>query len=465
MANKGYRILSSLGEALAGKDRNILDNMLHAMKPGHISKFESALGKNLKPLAESRRFVNRGINVLDDLKSSAVAPSALAGAGIGGAAGFLGAPGTESENLMGKTTYKGPGLAGRLSAGLTGAFLGGGLGAGYGLHKLDNLAKTVAKGGDLPPGVLSQFLEGITSREKRDLYRNAVGAVDPNLLNKSVAKGKVKNVGQNITKDYMHPLNIKDRALKLQTQLANLADEVRNSPYRHTALSLHNQELLNRLVGKNIDVNKLSPAEIEAAAMNLARRAPNQIRAIEALLDVNNRNAVANTLQTQLDNMYKLREQGLRSMLTTPLGMLGTYAGGAPGGALGLGVGAIAPKILNAFTKEYGRLPTKLEARALNKLLDTNQLVNIAKKGKNVTKVKSLEDLYNDLGLGGISPDILAQLGKPREGLLRHKFTAEEAGAELLRKLRGLGLLGAGTLATGGLASAMIPSSANNNKK
>lgn len=142
-------------------------------------KMDKELINQLAALANSRRFANRGVGAINDLRLPQVAGGTLAGSGVGGVGGFLAAPGTDNENIMGKKSYKGPSLGDRLNYALSGALAGGGIGAGVGVKRLDDLAKLIAKGKDIPPGAVEEFLQGVSTNQRRNILSTAVAKQDP----------------------------------------------------------------------------------------------------------------------------------------------------------------------------------------------------------------------------------------------------------------------------------------------
>jgi len=82
---------------------------------------------------------------------------ALPGAGLGAALGFVTAPGTESENIVGAKSYKAPTIGDRLMNALTYGAGGAAIGAGAGAFNMRQLAKQLS-GKNAPPEVMEAFL-------------------------------------------------------------------------------------------------------------------------------------------------------------------------------------------------------------------------------------------------------------------------------------------------------------------
>lgn len=95
--------------------------------------------------------------VLKELLARGGASTVLPGAAVGAGLGFLGAPSTEEENLLGMTKRRNPGIGDRLQYALTGAGLGAAAGAGFGAYNMRNLAKHISEGG-ADPGLIRQFV-------------------------------------------------------------------------------------------------------------------------------------------------------------------------------------------------------------------------------------------------------------------------------------------------------------------
>ena len=451
MANNTYRFISGIGESLAGKSKNYFDKVLHMVDPAKQGKLEKALELGTRGLAKHRMVANRGLGIIDDLASAHVAPSSLAGAGVGSVGGFLMAPGSEHENMMGKTTYKGPGLVGRLQGALTGGLIGGGVGAGYGLNKLNTLAKTIAHGKDLPPGVVTQFLEGLGDRERRAIVNKAVGQVDPKLLNKaSLKNGPVIDV-----KAFMNPVNIANRKVETTNAVNNLRNQVlqiEQSSHKHTPEGLLKRHVLEQLFGTK-DLNSLSPQVMEAKVTALASD-PKLYNNAKALLAPNVLNrASSNYANAIAEGKAEAAANATADWAGMGLitgGLVNPFTGGLPLGTVaGGGIGAAFGRGVQMFKNRFGRLPTEAEVRILEAMAEKSSRIPVKMPKGNRVVDSSLNDILGNLGAAPVTSNLFQQAGKYRTNYSNMRMTPSEAAA-LQAKYVGLPLL-----TSGGLLAAM----------
>ena len=411
MANtKGsLNFISALAEGLQGKQRNAI-NALTAHEQAAMDK---AVKARIMALANSKQFANRGINIIDDLGSQSVLPNAMSGAGAGGLAGALTAPGTESENMMGKKTYTGPSLGDRLSYGLTGALMGGGLGAGYGLNKSNTLAKLIASGNkDLPPGAINEFLAGVSGKQKKQLLDEAARNVNPAMA-AQLASGKPK---QHVKGDWLSDDAVKLRTAETKSKIHNLLRTRAEDPgqfygmFKSTNSGVVDDALGNLLGVSGKDLDNIVAADIDRVAANIAIKGKGQYNTIQNLTSDDtlrqvkkqyniNRGNVTNE-QAEVDGEYASKLLGMGGVGTgmatgaTAGSMLlpgvGTAIGGAAGGVLGGIAGASGGKRLGEYLSRLKNnvIPSKSILKD-----SVSDLHNLTMKGTG--KLKGAPNVYS----------------------------------------------------------------------
>lgn len=437
------KFLAAVGENAGDSVRRLIGSTEDAVQ----AKLDKHLQSQIKNLAKNRQLANRGVGVIADLGSNQAVTNMGVGAGVGGLGGFLTAPGSESENMMGKTTYKSPTISDRLSGGLTGAVLGAGAGGAYSLGRLNSLAKQVAKStDDMAPGVLSEFLGNISSGEQKALLRNAALKADPNFARRLALGKKGKGLGT-VAGDWLHQDAVAGRAARLEANI-NALQARRNASNRwfQTAEDAHTDELLKQLLGSNTDLRKINPAQIQARARQLAELSPSKYKAFVALSDVNNVDAMMANINKAVQEQQGEYANALMAGGAGLGGTIGSIAGLVTGNPAlapaGVGLGSALGRLTagDKFTRFAGRyLPTQKAREAVFKALEDTRL------GKKLTydQARRAAGLVTEKGLAPI-PQSMSELGRmrlsPMEALQTPVGTVAGTGAGLA----GLGGLGLG---------------------
>lgn len=347
MGTPGLRYISALAEGLQGKSRNAVNALDVHMQ----AKLDKKVKEELMALAKSKQFANRGVNIIDDVASKSVAPSAMGGAGIGGLGGFLTAPGTESENLMGKKSYTGPSLGDRLSYGLSGALMGGGVGAGVGLSKVNNLAKAIASGRkDLPPGMIGEFLETVGAKEQRNMLNRSARAVDPNLAAR-MAKGQGK---QRVKTDWAHVDSVKSRASELENKIRRILSQAPEEGMYADLNANVVDHVLGRTLGTTKSVKNMSAQELTQLTQAVAGSNRKRFNIIDTMLSDTNIAGIQQAAMKGKNIGADLSQDEAGGGLSSILGIAGGFAGsgaGPLGTMAGMGLGSAAGK----KTQQAGR--------------------------------------------------------------------------------------------------------------
>ena len=437
MANK-LDFITALGDSARKGTRNFLSDVMENVGAKKQKNFVNVFNKKTRNLAESKTFGNRGLDILGDITRPTVSSNALIGAGVGGLGGVIGAPGTEDENIMGKKTYKSPGLMGRLSSGLTGALMGGGLGAGLGMYNLHSLAKAVAKGEDLPAGVASRFMKNLSNDERRNLISTAATQIDPKVLNK-LKNNPAKKVFK--PKDWLHPQNIAQRKNAIALDLQKVIDDERNDmSYGKTVESQYRQNLLQSLFGRS-NPSTISPEDIARVSANYAGADKNKFTALSKLLDPDLRTHFGG-----ITNIAKERASRGLGEQAVDYGLLGTAAGGALGGPISAAAGAAGGGLLALGSNLIRRLQGTTDPIARKAILHEleNVKFKLGKKG-----AAPLDVAWRNAGLAGDINNQLASIGGNRRSLMDIPLT----GTNLVKATglaTALGLGGYGATNVGG---------------
>ena len=430
-------------------------------------KLSEAALKQLKTLAESRQFSNRGLNVVDDLSSNMVAPGGAAGMGVGGIGGFVAAPGTESENMMGKKTYTGPSLSDRIQYGIGGALAGGSVGAGIGMKNMDTLAKQVAKGRDLPPGAVMDFLQTIDPKQRKAVLLNAAAKTSPDLARQL----RATNPGKRVNKGGKHVAAWADG---LGARKIEIENDIRQLMLRrdrlHRTTNFMSPELsaveraLTVATGGNTPLNELTDAHVAQAAGTIAKYEENAYKASRYMIGNEGMNAQLKATRGAAANGLEDAAEGYSDKMKAPLSAIGA-SGGMAGGAL-LG-SAIMPGAGTAIGGILGGLSGGLGGHALSDAMGGGVAKMVQKynpaemPGYTEALVEALKNVDPDVakhlnlpkGMKGRRKDLLNRTPLSRvqtdRSLIEPDIALTNRGREI-RNLAGLGTAGLGAV---GLAS------------
>ena len=257
---------------------------------------------------------------------------ALPGAGLGAALGFVTAPGTETENIVGSKSYKAPTIGDRLMNALTYGAGGAAIGAGAGAFNMRQLAKQLS-GKNAPPEVMEAFLnQAKMGPEVEKLVANA----------HSVATKGGRNL--NPTAVFRDENDLVGLMSRMQTSLA--ADDASRGAFSRwwngDDYNTHiKRQILAGLMGR--DVSALSdPAIAKEFGPAAARLYPmlneNTAKTLKSVSEgaLSKRfKAPADLVDDTVDGANQLAGLGIGGLLGSIAGPAGTLAGSAAGAYMG----------------------------------------------------------------------------------------------------------------------------------
>lgn len=382
---------------------------------------------------------------------------ALPGAGLGAALGFVTAPGTESENIVGAKSYKAPTIGDRLMNALTYGAGGAAIGAGAGAFNMRQLAKQLS-GKNAPPEVMEAFLsQAKLGPEVEKLVANA----------HSVATKGGKNL--NPTSVFRDEGDLVGLLSRLQSSLA--ADDASKSVFSRwwsgDDYNTHiKRQILAGLMGR--DVSALAdPAiakEFNAAAARLYpmlnENTAKTLKSVSEGALAKRFKAPTDLIDDTVDGANQLAGLGVGGSLGA---ILGTLAGGA--GSVAGPAGTLAGATAGAYMG--GKLPGWWNRLRGAHILSADAAAQGAMKSGDRNAMESLfgkMDMNLSPGFGQKEADKLrADLFKMKELYDRKIFQpiGGEATRGMLKKqmlsdnrLRAAGLMGLGTAGVAGIGGA-----------
>ena len=210
---------------------------------GQISKKQMGnLNKSLMDIIQSRAKNFTGDlsdpKVIQQLIQHGMRGGGAAGGGLGALYGFMSAPGTETENVMGVKKTTGPSLGDRLTNALAYGAGGAAVGAGASAYNMRNLAKELMAGGanKINPETLSNFIQSSGMQ----------GGLDKAVAN--FAKLNPSKVAPNVAKNVAPAANT---AFRNADEMTNFISALRSD----LAESRKGTGLMKRFFGKS-DVNE-----------------------------------------------------------------------------------------------------------------------------------------------------------------------------------------------------------------
>jgi len=371
---------------------------------------------------------------------------ALPGAGLGAALGFVTAPGTESENIVGAKSYKAPTIGDRLMNALTYGAGGAAIGAGAGAFNMRQLAKQLS-GKNAPPEVMEAFLnQAKLGPEVEKLVANA----------HSVATRGGRNL--NPTAVFRDEGDLAGLMSRLQTSLT--ADDasrgVLSRWFGGDDFNTHiKRQILAGLMGR--DVSALAdPAiakEFNAAAARLYpmlnKNTAKTLKSVSEGALAKRFKAPADLIDDTVDGANQLAGLGLGGLLGSVAGAPGTLAGSAAGAYIG-------GKIPGWWNRLRGAPIRDADQAVLRSMLTGDRA--------GVENMFGKMDMNLGAGFGQKEADKLrADLFKMKELYDRRIFQpiGGDGTREMLKKqmlsdnsLRAAGLMGLGTAGVAGLAAA-----------
>ena len=354
MANPMQSILG----ALSDKGLNQFAKLNPAARATLEKQLSGLVGNKAKQFAGNIDMSN--IQGIKDLLMQGARSGGVAGGLGGGALGFLTAPGTEEENLLGAKKYRSATMGDRLSNALMMGGLGAAAGTGLSAYNLRDLAKQITQSGNkAAPELTEAFMRQanlIPGIEK------SVGNFAKNKANTMAAPGGAGGVmGLDEFANYLTGLHADLMAKRgPSTGFSGMLNNIKRMVANPDPNDIHGMRLLSSVTGLPIESILNDP--------HFAANMANKVRAGYQSMLATNPNAI-NAVRTVGDTMragkFKIDPSALDikdpGMATGIGGTIGALVGGVPGAAIGAGVGRHGKRVLDTATgkriKDFENLP------------------------------------------------------------------------------------------------------------